>query len=193
MKGCDAEGKDRAEHENHGNGRFSGSRVFGLFEQATGGSHANPNDCATAHGSYHKLASTEAIDECGSNEGKDELEAGVAEVDIRLLNGLVVAGGVKNGGDKVAQYSTVMEVSRVLARSKKTGWYAIHHIAMRQSGRRRHGIRYLYHERDLLASPLTKTREGTVACESVARAAVLEEGGVIPVSTKNGIISIFHT
>lgn len=63
LKRCDTEREEGAEHEDHGNGRFGGSGVLGLIEQAAGGGHANPDNRTGTHGSYHELTPTEFVDE----------------------------------------------------------------------------------------------------------------------------------
>jgi len=75
LKRRDAEREDRTKHEDHGDGRFGSTGVFGLVEQATGGGHANPDDCTASHTGEHQTTSTDLVDKGGSNKCEDELEA----------------------------------------------------------------------------------------------------------------------
>ena len=96
-----AEREDSAKHEDHGDGGFGGTCVCGVVEDAAGCGHADPYDCTASHAGEHKAASAHSVDECGSHEGKYELEACVSQVDIGLLDGLVVASSVQHGADEV--------------------------------------------------------------------------------------------
>lgn len=74
-----------------------------MFEDAAGSGHADPDDGAASHAGEHQTASSHSVDECGSQESEDELEAGVAQIDVGLLNVLTVAGSVQHGADEVGQ------------------------------------------------------------------------------------------
>jgi hypothetical protein len=102
LKRCNAEREDCSEQKDHGDGSFGSTHVFGLLEQATCSGHANPDDGTSSHTSEHETTSTEFIDEGRSAKGEDELEAWVAQVDIGLLNGSVVASSVEHGTEEVS-------------------------------------------------------------------------------------------
>jgi len=64
-----------AKDEDHGDcslccGRFRVVRVLG-----SGGGHANPDDTAADHGEEHEWASSDLINECCTDQRKNELEA----------------------------------------------------------------------------------------------------------------------
>lgn len=101
MKRSEAERKDSAEHEDHGDCSFGGTCVCRVVEDAAGSGHADPDDCTTNHAGEHQAASADLVDECRPRKSKHELEACVAQVDIGLLNSLVVASSVQHGRDEV--------------------------------------------------------------------------------------------
>lgn len=72
-------------------------------ECACCGGHAHPHDRATEETAEHHLAATDLLNELSSDDSPEELEAGVAQVDISLADGGIDANGIEDGGHEVGK------------------------------------------------------------------------------------------
>jgi hypothetical protein len=102
----DSDRVDGAEDEDHGDRGAGGVLVgfVGLAEEGGGGGDADPDDARADHGEEHEGAAADAVDEGGTREGEDELEAGITEVDVGFGDGFCVACGVQNSGEEVGEH-----------------------------------------------------------------------------------------
>jgi len=64
-----------------------------MGKHAGSSGHADPDYAATCHAEEHQGAAANAIDKSSTSQSKDELEACVAEVDVRLSDRVCIAGG----------------------------------------------------------------------------------------------------
>lgn len=72
-----------------------------MGKDASSGGHADPDYAATCHAEEHQGAAANTIDKSSTSQSKDELEACVAEVDVRLSDRVRIAGSGQNGRKKV--------------------------------------------------------------------------------------------
>lgn len=103
----ETDGVDGAKDEDHGDGGAGCIAVglAGLAVEGGGGGNANPDDARADHGEQHERTTTNTVDECGTGQREDKLEAGVAEVDVGLYDFLLVAGGVQHSGQEVGEHT----------------------------------------------------------------------------------------
>ena len=101
------EGVHGAEDEDHSDGGCSSRFIClaALVEDAGSGRHGDPDNAATNHGEQEQRATTDALDERGTSQGEGELEAGVAEIDVGLLDGVLVACGLEDSGKEVGEHA----------------------------------------------------------------------------------------
>jgi hypothetical protein len=114
LERCETDGIDCAENEDHSDGGASGGAVglVGLAVKGCGGGDTDPYDARADHGEQHEWAATDAVDECGTSERKNELEACVAEVDVGLGDFVLVASSVQHGGQEVGEHAIAGPLSK---------------------------------------------------------------------------------
>ena len=100
-----ADGVYRAEEEDEREPRAAGGGigVFAVGDDASGCGDEDPDDGAAGHGKEHQGPAADALDEGSAGEGEDELEAGVAEVDVGLGDAICDADGSEDSGEEVGE------------------------------------------------------------------------------------------
>lgn len=79
------------------------ARDQGVGESACRCRHANPDYGGTEETSQHKLPTAKHLNEVGTDDGRYELNNGIAQLDVGLANRVINANGVEDRAEEVRQ------------------------------------------------------------------------------------------